>query len=284
MQTIYIDVYFLINFSIDALALYFAIRVSKMQGSLARLILASVVLSLGACIYTVFFYLKPIGYLLLFFAFSLGVLISIRQMNIPRFFKLALWFLLFLFLIGGVVHYAYGVFSDLLEKSNIDINYGAENRKYLLLAAFVLLAIGIVRLFILLYESTKHLDCVTLSFVLFDKKYELRAMIDSGNLLKDPLTCVPVVLVKERALALPFALYGDEVAELDYHYKKQLRVIPTRSLGFEKMLYGFYLDQITLYFGKKQRQAALTIAIDPEGGTYGGFDALAPSQIAEYDS
>ena len=50
MQTIYLDVYFLINFSVDALALYFAIRVTKIKGTLIRLILSSAILSAAACL------------------------------------------------------------------------------------------------------------------------------------------------------------------------------------------------------------------------------------------
>ena len=56
MQTIYIDVYFLINFCLDALAMYFSVRVAKVQGSFIRLILSAGILSFGACIYTVLLY------------------------------------------------------------------------------------------------------------------------------------------------------------------------------------------------------------------------------------
>ena len=83
---------------------------------------------------------------------------------------------------------------------------------------------------------------------------------------------------------MPFALCEGEIETMDYKYKKQLRLIPTRSLGYEKILYGFYIDRLILSFGKKEREASVTIAIDPQGGTYGGYNALAPSRILNYDT
>lgn len=282
MQTIYLDVYFLINFSVDALALYFAIRATKIKGTLIRLILSAAILSAAACLYTVSFYGSLLGYGILFICFFLGISICAKGLSVQHFVKICVLFLLFLFLIGGVVYYSYGILNNVVEKYNIDINNGAENRGYLFFAAFVLLAIGVIRLFIISFESTKHLDFISLEFTLFNEKHEICAMIDSGNLLRDPLTCTPVVIVKSSALSLPFLLTADRIDSLDFQAKKQIRLIPTNSLGGDKLLYGFYIDRLALYFGRRRREVSLTIAIDNEGGTYGGYDALAPSQITDY--
>ena len=50
MKTIYIDVYFLINFSVDLLALYFAAMFMKIRATNLRLVLAALVGALYAVI------------------------------------------------------------------------------------------------------------------------------------------------------------------------------------------------------------------------------------------
>ena len=284
MQTLYIDVYFLINLCVDALALYFAIRFTKAKGSIVRLLLSSTLLSLGTCFYTVFLSGSIWGYLLLLAIFFLSIIVCAREMNGGRFLKLSLFFLLFSFLIGGVVQCLYNMLEYIVKNGKIDINNGAENRTYLIFSVFILISIGVIRLFTLLYESTKHMDCVTISFVLFDQKHSLCALVDSGNLLCDPLTRAPVVVVKKDALRLPFSLSEESIETMEFRYKKQLRLVPARSLGYEKILYGFYIEHSTLSIGKREREVGLTIAIDPEGGTYGGYRALAPSAILDYDT
>ena len=46
LQTLYIDVYFLLNFTVDFISAFFALRLSKLGSSLSRLIVFSALLSL----------------------------------------------------------------------------------------------------------------------------------------------------------------------------------------------------------------------------------------------
>ena len=71
MKTLYIDVYFLINFTVDILALYFAALFSKMPTNAKRLILSSL---FGAIISVIVVFLPEIAILKLVFS-ALGLLL-----------------------------------------------------------------------------------------------------------------------------------------------------------------------------------------------------------------
>ena len=63
MQTLYIDVYFLINFTVDVLAVYFAVLLSKITTSRIRLILCGLIGAISACL-TVILELNTVFYVI----------------------------------------------------------------------------------------------------------------------------------------------------------------------------------------------------------------------------
>lgn len=90
-----------------------------------------------------------------------------------------------------------------------------------------------------------------------NKKIKLRAIIDTGNFLKDPITKMPVVVVESKALTeiipkkmlenLQEILYNNEL-ELG-EYASKIRIIPFTSLGKENgLLVGIKIDEIKVYY------------------------------------
>lgn len=88
------------------------------------------------------------------------------------------------------------------------------------------------------------------------KEQRLRAMIDTGNLLKDPITNSPVVIIEKSKLLniLPEEILENTKKiingqyEFSYEYLKyasKFRVLPFSSLGKQNgMLLGFKVDRI----------------------------------------
>ena len=91
MKTFYIDVYFLINFTTDILALYFAASLNKIKSSAMRLILAG---AFGAAVACAIVLLAPSG-LLFVSIFIIGILVTI-EIFCPRETKLRKFINLFL--------------------------------------------------------------------------------------------------------------------------------------------------------------------------------------------
>ena len=91
---------------------------------------------------------------------------------------------------------------------------------------------------------------------------KINAMIDTGNLLKDPITKIPVIVVEKNELKgiieentleiLEGALEGadsDLVKEIGEDYISRFRLIPFSSLGKQNgMLIGFKPDKVSIEF------------------------------------
>lgn len=84
----------------------------------------------------------------------------------------------------------------------------------------------------------------------------VRAMIDTGNLLKDPITNSPVIIIEKGSLIniLPKELLENTKNIIDgeyefddeyFKYASKFRVLPFTSLGKQNgMLLGFKVDRI----------------------------------------
>ena len=88
------------------------------------------------------------------------------------------------------------------------------------------------------------------------KEQTLRAMIDTGNLLKDPITNSPVIIIEKNKLSniLPKEILENtdkiingryEFSDEYLKYASKFRVLPFSSLGKQNgMLLGFKVDKI----------------------------------------
>ena len=106
------------------------------------------------------------------------------------------------------------------------------------------------------------------------------AFIDSGNLAIDPMDMNPVVLIK-RDLAkkiLPSGIVDmSDIDSLDRKIKKKIRLIPITRGGATHVLVGVKADCVKVMREGNSEEITITLAVDKEGGTFDGYDALMPS-------
>ena len=125
---------------------------------------------------------------------------------------------------------------------------------------------------------------VTLEVILFGKKLTLSAMVDTGNLLKDPISGKSVIVAELSALspALPPALQkAFESGNLSHCLSDPaiaccLRPIPTRTATGEGMLFALRPDELTVISGKLRQKGDHLIAPAPLRQAAQGFDAVFP--------
>jgi len=277
LKTLYIDVYFLINFTVDLLSLYFGALFAKIKSSVKRLISASLISAVFACA-VVLSDVKGIFYIfaLILNAASITVVFC-GKITLIRQIKLFISFLIFETLIGGFVAFIYAsldrYFYPLFENGTI----GAENKNLILLALLIILAYGILRLLLIIFVGTKTEVNTRLKISLLGKETVTDALVDSGNLLSDPIDSTPVVIVKRSALS---DLIGNKSILEDERFKTKIRIIPTKTVVGEKVFMGIRSDYISI--GKEDFKFENTIiAIDEEEGTFGGYSALLPSCFLE---
>lgn len=114
--------------------------------------------------------------------------------------------------------------------------------------------------------STKDMYC-KINIQINQKNVHVKALIDSGNLLKEPISGYPVIVVEKYELVniLPINILDnlkeilkgnylgkDEDNELEYHVSK-FRVIPFSSLGKQNgMLLGIKADKVIISFEEEE--------------------------------
>ena len=284
IKTLYIDVYFLINFTVDLLSLYFAARFSKIPTTIKRLIIASLFGAL--CAVGIVF--LPENTLLKFVAAAVGLLligfIAPKKITLPRKIKYIFAFLIFEALVGGAVTFIWGLLDRYISDFFNGFEGGAVNRKMLFLSLIVLLSIGVFKMLVSLFTNVETEESVDLEIRFLNKTAIVSAFVDSGNLAVDPMDMTPVLLIKKEIAEGILPVNIDQICDidsLDRQIKKRIRLIPISRGGETHVLVGVKVDSVKIIKGDFAEEIAVTLAIDKEGGTFGGYKALMPSAALE---
>ncbi len=291
-MTIYADILFLINFSMDFLSLRLTAKILHIPLRLPRAVLSSSVGALAGTLTILFIPDKPVfGFLSVIAGVLSSVLmgaIATGWSNIIR-KSAVLW---------GVGAFIGGIFTLLLElggsmnpagNSYDSLSYGSKHSvsggvgEIFIVCAVV--SCALVRLF----SSASSKKTAELKFTLRGKSYAMTALCDSGNSAADPFTAAPVVIVAARAVpgfdASPAGIGsnsdkipgigGTELSDESVQKPVKVRVIPIKTAAGERVLYGFVPDSLSV--DGKERDAV--IAIDGENKAYSGFTAIIPAKI-----
>ena len=277
MKTVYIDVYFMINFTVDILAIFIALRMIHAKVNIRRLIICGL---LGACLATVELFIKNtilnIGLASIFVL--LITYISSRGVSLARRIRFIISFYIASFLISGAVNFLYGILDKYLDDVLKDFS-GTTNRKALVFSLIILLIIGVLRLFIMMFSDSINKKSTRLMIRLEDKTLEVDALIDTGNLVKDPMNMNPVIFLKRNCAEniIPRSIIDlSDVDSLSADYRKRIRLIPVTRKDQTHVMTGVRVDKVVICNDKKREEIDATIVIDKENGTYGGYHALAP--------
>ena len=126
------------------------------------------------------------------------------------------------------------------------------------------------------------------------KEQKVRAMIDTGNLLKDPITNSPVIIVEKNSLKniLPEEILENtgkiingeyEFSEEYLKYASKFRVLPFSSLGKQNgMLLGFKVDKIEAEINDEEimRDDVIIGIYDKKLSNKGNYESLIGLNLA----
>ena len=282
MQTLYIDVYFLINTTVNILAFYFSSLSAKIPTTMKRLVISGAIGGMYA-VGGVFFHENK----LLTFLFSILTLVLMCEIvaggiSLFRKSKLLVFFLVFEIMIGGAVYYAYELLDKYVYEKISDAGESVASRNLLLFAMIVLVVMGALRAIISIFSASTSLKSIEVEILFLNKAYKIDAMIDSGNMARDPMDSSPVMLIKEDAAKkiFPCEIFFQDVDKIPDIYKGRIRIIPLSVGGYSGIFRGVRADEVRIN-GKNKSKLKVIIAIDKEGGTYGGYAALMPSAALE---
>lgn len=277
MKTLYIDVYFLVNFTVDLLSIYFASRISKVNIRGVNIFLIAL---LGA-VYGVLNVLIPAGIavdiLMLVITTALVLLCIGRGVSFFRRVKIFISFIILMSLIGGLVYFFYSIMSKYIEYKPTE---APENRKLLILSILIIISFGVIKLISIIFARSYSEKSVRLSIKFIEKSVEFDALVDTGNLLIDPIDSTPVMLITQ-GLADKIITTGvpREIGSVTNDLKKYVRIIPV-SKGTEHKIYiGFLPDSVELKKKNKWERIKLIFVVEPDSTGYGGYEALAPASV-----
>ncbi len=282
MQTLYIDVYFLINFTVDLLTLYFSTLFSRVPTNIKRLLIAAI---LGAAAAVFIIFLPEIPMLkMLVSAVSVCIFgyVATERISIKRRIKFIISFFIFEALVGGCVSYIWGIFDKYLYDKFSSAESVPINRKILFLAVILLISIGVFRMIVSFFSNIVNAGSAELEIKCLDKTIKCEAFVDSGNLAVDPMDMQPIIFIKEE---LACELLPNNVVNLrdpdtlSRDMRKRIRLIPVSRGGVTHVLTGIKVDEINICKEDKRAGVTATLAIDKEKGSYGGFSVLIPSGV-----
>ncbi len=279
MQTFYVDIYFLINFTVNILALYFAALFTRITSTTARLILSGAFSAFMACVVAIF---VPKG-IFFFFIFVFGTWLTVEifavKTGIKRKLKLYFGFIIFETFLGGFVNLIYNLLDTYVYPLIANETFGAENRNLLLLSLIVFLAYALLKLLFTAFYTSKCEKNIEITVSINNIEEKITGLVDSGLMACDPLDSKPVIIVKKNSLASTRNL-GNISNCSNIEIKKRIRVIPIKTLNEEKILFGIRSDYVKIK-GNSEKYENIVIALDEEGGSFGGYTALVPLSLLE---
>lgn len=282
-MVVYVDIILIENLIMNYAILYTTFFIKKIKVSKIRILISAII---GA-IYTIIIFVPKIGK---FNNIISKILLSCamirvihKERRLKKFIELLLMFYLTSFTIGG---FAFAI--SFLKHGQI---YNYNNSliiEFPVVSSIVALFIGIF-LIKNVFKNIKNLikkDDIfyQLEIYIEKKKSSINAILDTGNMLKDPITKTPVIIVNKNSIKniLPQELLynietilgGDCLGKLNNEkIAKRITIIPYTSLGNENgMILGVKPDKIKIE-GKVIKNVVIGV-YDKELSKRKKYDAL----------
>ena len=267
-MTIYVDVVLIENLLMNYIILFATGVILKIKINHIRLVLASLV---GA-IYTIIAYISNLRiYSNFFLKLILSVVIiyiAFNPKSVKKLCKFTLIFYLTSFVFGGAAFALIYIVKpqDILRNNGLVLN--TNSLKTIFISAIIAFAIIIIGFKVVKNKiSAKDMYC-NIKIILNQKEIETKAMIDTGNFLREPITNTPVIVVEhtllydcmpkeilnhlETILGGDFSEIPDKVRE---EYISRLKVIPFSSLGKQNgMLLGIKADKVIIKSDEEEKE------------------------------
>ncbi len=257
--TVYADILFLINFIIDAMSLIICSCILYSAFSFKKILLSA---AFGAAysVLTINCKFLPAVYILLSFAVSLCMcLIAYGYKSWKQFLKTAVIFYFSCILFGGI----FGIIMENRQKIPPYLFF---------ILCFIIFSVVIYSANIL--KCRTNCDFVRAEIYSDNKKVVLDLICDSGNKLKEPISLLPVIIVKKEKFEEIFGTDNEDDALAAVKYKK--RMIPMHTANGVSVITGAKPEKIFYVQKSKKYPVRAYIAFTNEN-YYAGLDGVFPS-------
>jgi len=289
-QTVYADILFLINFSMDFLCFYITAKLLHRRLPKIRALLASVLGGVYAVAILFAGFLPPLELVLDILAglIMCALVFASKKTSFPKLLLSSLSYVGVSVALGGIMTAAFNM-VNLLGFSFDALKDSGDGMPVWLFAVLAALS-GAATLaggrFFRQKQSERSAD---IEITYGGKTVRLTALSDSGNLVRDPISGKSVIVADVAALssALPSEIVravkrrdASLLAALAPDVAKNLRFVPSRTATGGGMLYALLPERITVTVsGEKPYEVDALVAPIQLGGAAKGFDALIPPEL-----
>lgn len=258
--TVYIDLIFFENLIMNSIIIYATAILLKIKPKIWRVLISS---SIGGA-YAIVIYISKFkiyeSIILKIILSIIMVYIAFNPQNMKKLWKQVLIFYLTSFVFGGAALYL----IYFIKPQNILIKNGLFAGEYVLKAILLgaIMGLVIIKVSIKIIKTKirpKDMYC-RIKIKLNGKEVQTNAMIDTGNLVKEPITNIPVIIVERSLLyeILPKEIlnnlgeilegnFNSVSEEIQNQYVSKMRWLPYKSLGKENgMLLGIRVDGVEI--------------------------------------
>lgn len=242
---VYADILILINFCVDFICLFLAARICAVPARAWRLTLGSLA---GALYMLVTLYVSSLPLHL-----AAGALICLISVGKKRFLAVFACFFMLSSLLGG------------LFTAVANLTSGGFEVLYALVPAAV-------ASFVFAMRGKRRIEVRTVTVSINDGDLTLRieGLVDTGNLITDPLSGDAVILVKSSEFSAGFEVSA----------RHGYRALPASGVG-HALLFAFRPETVgirSMPFGHFENRRAI-VAVDESEGSYAGCAALVPKSL-----
>ena len=252
---VYADLLFLVNFSMDFLCFYLCARLLHRPLSLWRGMLASALGGVYA-VAVLFWTVDKVPAFLIDAAVCVAlcaVAMASRREGVRSLLRLSALYLLVSMVLGGVMT---ALFSQLNRIPGVTDRVVEDGLSTWLFFGLALISAVLTALWGRCFRRVAGKTRVTVIIEQDGKRAELDGIVDSGNLLRDPISgklVIPANVGHLQAVAPPELLrvaqasrVTEAVGELPEDMKRHLRLIPARGATGERLMVGWCPDHVYL--------------------------------------
>lgn len=285
-QTVYVDIYFLINFSMDLLCFFLSSRLLSSRFHLKRVLLASAIGGIYSCV-ALFTYATGAAAMLIDLLACLGIcgVAMKRKRNTREFLEFSIVYAAVSALLGGLMTALFSLFNKIGLGSSL-VDEGDADGVSVWFFAFLALLSGAAALFGGRFFKKRVSRIEGSVKIEYGKRTLcLKALCDSGNLLTDPISSKPCVVAQrsevERILPLGMAraIKSGTLERLNADEARRVRVIPTRTVNGGGILYAVRVDSLSIDMGNGYTEVDALVALGEVSDGAEGASALVPSSL-----
>lgn len=287
-QTVYIDIFFLVNFSMDFLGLFLASALYGGRIRLWRLFLASVLGGAYACI-ALFFHTSGLLAFLLDALFCVAMsFIALFEKSSPfKFLPFSLVYGAVSILLGGAMTALFHLFNKIgIDKAFSGEQNGGDGVSVWLFAALAALSAALTSFGVKAFRRRGARREGRIVIRHRGHTVRIPCLCDSGNLLREPISRLPCIVVDPEALrgilskSVIKSVREGDTSVLCSLLELKARIIPVSTASGEAILIGIRVDSLRLDMGKGESEVEAYLTLSGERITVNGIKALVPSELA----